>query len=150
MQTFDAIAGDVTIMSSRHDDVDFTQPYTESGLEMIVPIRSKVSNQPWLFLKPFTAKMWWLIAAITLYNGFVIWLIERRHCEHLRGSVVNQIGVVIWLAFMTLFTLRGKIPTFIVLVTIIMLVKHIIYCFINTLITRDLTLDIFGHRGQVT
>ncbi|KAL8189245.1 hypothetical protein R6Q57_028811 [Mikania cordata] len=106
-ERFDAIAGDVTIMSSRHDYVDFTQPYTESGLEMIVPVRSRLSNQPWLFLKPYTAKMWWFIAAITLYNGFIIWLIERYHCEHLRGSVVNQIGIIIWLAFTTLFTLRG-------------------------------------------
>ncbi|KAI3789559.1 hypothetical protein L2E82_02358 [Cichorium intybus] len=106
-EKFDAIAGDVTIVSRRHEYVDFTQPYTESGLEMIVPIRSKLSNQPWLFMKPFTAKMWWLIAAITIYNGFIIWLIERPHCDHLQGSIVNQIGIVIWLAFTTLFTLRG-------------------------------------------
>lgn len=112
MQRFDAIAGDVTIMSSRHEYVDFTQPYTESGLEMIVPVRSRLSNKPWLFMKPFTAKMWWLIAVVTLYNGFVIWLIERTHSEHLRGPVINQIGIVIWLAFTTLFTLRGKTTQF--------------------------------------
>ncbi|KAI7750408.1 hypothetical protein M8C21_013425 [Ambrosia artemisiifolia] len=74
-ERFDAIAGDVTIMSSRHEYVDFTQPYTES--------------------------------AVTLYNGYIIWLIERTHCEYLRGSFVQQIGIVIWLAFTTLFTLRG-------------------------------------------
>ncbi|KAK1416727.1 hypothetical protein QVD17_25843 [Tagetes erecta] len=106
-ERYDAIAGDVTIMSRRHEYVDFTQPYTESGLEMIVPVRSRLSNQPWLFMKPFTAQMWWLIAAITLYNGFIIWLIERAHCQYLRGSVINQIGIVIWLAFTTLFTLRA-------------------------------------------
>nr|KAJ0203647.1 hypothetical protein LSAT_V11C500274800 [Lactuca sativa] len=106
-EKFDAIAGDVTIVARRHEYVDFTQPYTESGLEMIVPIRSKLSNQPWLFMKPFTAQMWWLIAAITLYNGFIIWLIEKPHCKHLQGSIITQIGIVIWLAFTTLFTLRG-------------------------------------------
>ncbi|KAI3803509.1 hypothetical protein L1987_31661 [Smallanthus sonchifolius] len=106
-ERFDAIAGDVTIMSSRHEYVDFTQPYTESGLEMIVPVRSRISNQPWLFMKPFTAKMWWLIAAVILYNGYIIWLIERTHCRYLRGSIINQIGIIIWLAFTTLFTLRG-------------------------------------------
>nr|XP_043627197.1 glutamate receptor 2.8-like [Erigeron canadensis] len=106
-EKFDAVAGDVTIMESKHDYADFTQPYTESGLEMIVPVRSRLSNHPWLFMKPFTAQMWWLIAAITLYNGFVIWLIERTYCDYLQGSVINQIGIVIWLAFTTLFTLRG-------------------------------------------
>ncbi|XP_023771324.1 glutamate receptor 2.9 [Lactuca sativa] len=98
-EKFDAIAGDVTIVARRHDYVDFTQPYTESGLEMIVPNRSKLSNQPW-FMMPFTATMWWLIAAITLYNGFVIWLIERPRPNYLQGSII-------WLAFATLFTLRG-------------------------------------------
>ncbi|KAJ0530625.1 putative periplasmic binding protein-like I [Helianthus annuus] len=106
-ERFDAIAGDVTIMSSRHEYVDFTQPYTESGLEMIVPVKSRLSNQPWLFMKPFTAKMWWFIAAVTLYNGYIIWLIERTHCDYLRGSIIEQIGIIIWLAFATLFTLRG-------------------------------------------
>ncbi|KAJ0744352.1 putative solute-binding protein family 3/ domain of MltF [Helianthus annuus] len=98
---------DVAIRSSRLDYLDFTQPYTESGLEMVVPVKSKLSNQPWLFMKPFTAKMWWLIATITVYTGFIIWLIERAHCEYLRGSIINQVGIIIWLAFMTLFTLRG-------------------------------------------
>ncbi|XP_024980447.1 glutamate receptor 2.6-like [Cynara cardunculus var. scolymus] len=108
-EKFDAIAGDVTIVSRRHEYADFTQPYTESGLEMIVPIRSRLSNQPWLFMKPFTAKMWWLIAGITLYNGFIIWLIERTHCDYLQGSIITQIGIIIWLGFTTLFTLRGDV-----------------------------------------
>ncbi|KAL7599493.1 hypothetical protein Lser_V15G25070 [Lactuca serriola] len=106
-KNFDAIAGDVTILSDRHEFVDFTQPYTESGLEMIVPVRSRVSNQAWLFLKPFTPTMWWLIAGITLYNGFIIWLIEKNYVKDPRGSVINQVGVIIWLSFSTLFTLRG-------------------------------------------
>ncbi|PWA69700.1 ionotropic glutamate receptor, metazoa, Periplasmic binding protein-like I [Artemisia annua] len=104
---FDAVAGDVTIIEERYESVDFTQPYTESGLEIIVPVRSRLSNQAWLFLKPFTGKMWWLIGAVTLYNSFIIWLIERNHNEDLRGSIVTKIGIIIWLAFTTLFTLRG-------------------------------------------
>ncbi|KAI3774958.1 hypothetical protein L1987_49523 [Smallanthus sonchifolius] len=104
---FDAVAGDVTILSERHEFADFTQPYTESGLEMIVPVRSRLSNQPWLFLKPFTPTMWWITAAITIYNGFVIWLIERSHNKDLQGPIITQIGIILWLAFSTLFTLRG-------------------------------------------
>lgn len=101
------MAGDVMIASTRYEFADFTQPYTESGLEMIVPVRSTLANEEWLFMKPFTTDMWWFIAAITIYNGFIIWLIERDHCEDLQGSVITQIGIVIWLAFTTLFTLRG-------------------------------------------
>ncbi|KAJ0530630.1 putative periplasmic binding protein-like I [Helianthus annuus] len=104
---FDAVAGDVTITSKRHEHAHFTQPFTESGLEMIVPARSRLSNQAWLFLKPFTAKMWWITVAITLYNGFVIWFIERNHNKDLQGNIITQIGIILWLAFSTLFTLRG-------------------------------------------
>ncbi|XP_076882529.1 glutamate receptor 2.2-like [Bidens hawaiensis] len=107
LKNFDAVAGDVTILSERHEFADFTQPYTESGLEMIVPVKSRLSNQPWLFLKPFTAKMWLITAAITIYNGFIIWLIERNHNKDLQGSIINQIGIILWLAFSTFFTLRG-------------------------------------------
>ncbi|KAI3789558.1 hypothetical protein L2E82_02357 [Cichorium intybus] len=106
-ENFDAIAGDVTILSDRHELVDFTQPYTESGLEMIVPIRSRLSNRAWLFLKPFTAQMWWLIAGITVYNGFIVWLIEKQHNKDPCSSVRTEIGIILWLSFTTLFTLRG-------------------------------------------
>ncbi|XP_071704156.1 glutamate receptor 2.8-like [Rutidosis leptorrhynchoides] len=104
---FDAVAGDVTILSRRYKYADFTQPYTESGLQVIVRVRSTISNQKWLFMKPFTLNMWWLIAGVAIYNGFVIWLIERNHCDDLRGSAINQFGVIIWLAFTSLFSLRG-------------------------------------------
>ncbi|KAJ0700874.1 putative solute-binding protein family 3/ domain of MltF [Helianthus annuus] len=104
---FHAVAGDVTIISERLKYADFTQPFTESGLEMIVPARSRLSNQSWLFLKPFTAKMWWIKTTITLYNGFVIWFVERNHNKDLQGNIITQIGIILWLAFSTLFTLRG-------------------------------------------
>ncbi|KAL9998083.1 putative periplasmic binding protein-like I [Helianthus debilis subsp. tardiflorus] len=124
VKEFDAVAGDVTITEKRHEFVDFTQPYTESGLEMIVPVRSRLSNQPWLFLESFTIEMWWLIAAITTYNGFVIWLIERSHNKSLQGSnIITQIGIVFWLAFTSLLTLRGNLHT---LLSTIMFLKLLV------------------------
>ncbi|XP_076924199.1 glutamate receptor 2.2-like [Bidens hawaiensis] len=104
---FDAVAGDVTILEERYEFANFTQPYTESGLEMIVPVKPSISNESWLFLKPFSTTMWLITASITIYNGFVIWLIERNHNKDLQGTIITQIVIVIWLAFSTLFTLRG-------------------------------------------
>ncbi|KAL8110935.1 glutamate receptor 2.2-like [Apium graveolens] len=105
---FSAVAGDVTILEARHKYADFSQPYTESGMVLIVPIRSRLPSRMWLFMKPFTRKMWGLIVAITIYNGFTVWLIERNHNDEFRsGPVWNQIGTLYWLAFSTLFTLRG-------------------------------------------
>ncbi|KAL8110932.1 glutamate receptor 2.8-like [Apium graveolens] len=106
---FDVVAGDVTILEERHKFADFSQPYTESGMVLIVPIRSTLPNGMWLFLKPFTKEMWGVLVAITIYNGFAVWLIERNHNDEFRsGTVWNQIGALFWLAFSTLFTLRGE------------------------------------------
>ncbi|KAL6202144.1 hypothetical protein ACLB2K_025855 [Fragaria x ananassa] len=105
---FDAVVGDVAIVSRRYQYAEFTHPYSEAGLMMIVPVRFKICNKAWLFMKPFTQAMWALIVVINVYNGFVVWLIERNHCPELRGSLPNQIGTLIWLSFTTLFSLHGE------------------------------------------
>ncbi|EEF44026.1 LOW QUALITY PROTEIN: glutamate receptor 2.7 [Ricinus communis] len=107
LKEFDAVVGDVAIVSNRYQHAEFTHPYTETGLVKIIPTRP-TSCSAWLFLKPFTKLMWVLIAAINIYNGFVVWLIERNHCPELKGSIANQIGVLFWLSFTTLFSLHGE------------------------------------------
>ncbi|KAK3036299.1 hypothetical protein RJ639_031271 [Escallonia herrerae] len=105
---FDAVAADTMILASRLKYADFMQPYTESGLEMIVSLQPKMPAA-WVFMKPFTRSMWTLIAAITIYNGFVIWLVERNYCIELKGSSFDQIGILLCLAFTTLISLHGTI-----------------------------------------
>ncbi|KAF5478608.1 hypothetical protein F2P56_005151 [Juglans regia] len=108
LKKFDAVIGDIAIVSKRYQHAEFTIPYTESGLVMIVPARPQSSSdRAWLFMKPFTKAMWVLIGAITVYNGFVIWLIERKHCPEFKGSGLNQMGTLLSLAFTTLFSLHG-------------------------------------------
>ncbi|XP_028236800.1 glutamate receptor 2.7-like [Glycine soja] len=79
LKNYDAVVGDVSIVSTRYEYASFTQPYTETGLMMIVPIKSKTGDRTWLFMKPFTKRMWILILFIIVYNGFVVWIIERNH-----------------------------------------------------------------------
>ncbi|KAM6550383.1 hypothetical protein CsatB_000191 [Cannabis sativa] len=108
LKEFDAVVGDVAIVANRYEYAEFTLPYTQSGLVMIVPVRSKTSNRAWLFLKPFTMSMWLLIVLVNIYNGFVVWLIERNHCPQIKNSSIpDQIGTLFWLAFSTLFSLHG-------------------------------------------
>lgn len=103
------MVGDVAIVAKRFRHAAFTQPYTESGLVMIVPvrIRPQTNNRGFLFMKPFTKAMWALVGAIIVYNGFVVWLIERNHNHELKGSASNQIGALLCLAFTSLFSLHG-------------------------------------------
>ena len=53
--------------------------------------------------------MWVLIVTINVYNGFVIWFIERDNNPELKGSVLNQLGTLMWLAFRTLFSIHGTV-----------------------------------------
>ncbi|KAK3198793.1 hypothetical protein Dsin_022208 [Dipteronia sinensis] len=105
---FDAAVGDIAIVSRRLEYAEFTHPYTQPGLVMVVPARRSGSNKAWQFMKPFTTSMWIITGVVTIYNGFVVWLIERNHSSELRGSPLNQIGTLIWLSFSTLFSLHGE------------------------------------------
>jgi hypothetical protein len=100
-------------VANRYKHAEFTHPYTESGLVMIVPVQSKTCNKASLFLKPFTKAMWVLIGAINVYNGFVVWLIERHHWPMLKGSALNQMLTLLCLSFTTLFSLKGNIKSFV-------------------------------------
>lgn len=108
MQNFDAVVGDVTILSYRYEYADFTQPYTDPGIVMIVPIKEKGGQRAWLFMKPFTKTMWVLIVVMVIYNGFVLWMLERKHCPELKDSVLKQTGTMCWVSFNTLISLHGN------------------------------------------
>lgn len=108
VQKYDAVVGDVAIVSTRYEYATFSQPYTDPGVVMIVPVQSKAGNRAWLFLKPFTKLMWILIFVFIVYNGFVVWVIERNHRPELKGPVLHQTTTILWLAFISLFTLNGN------------------------------------------
>ncbi|KAJ0985058.1 hypothetical protein J5N97_003414 [Dioscorea zingiberensis] len=57
LQRYDAVVGDTTIIANRSLYVDFTLPYTESGVSMIVPIKEDKRNM-WIFLEPLTTDLW--------------------------------------------------------------------------------------------
>ncbi|KAJ0725876.1 putative solute-binding protein family 3/ domain of MltF [Helianthus annuus] len=101
-QNFDAVIGDVSVVSSRYQYAEFTHPFTETGLMMVVPITSY--HQQWLFVKPFTFGMWIITILFNIYNALVIYLIERKHSPELQGSVMNQTGILLSLAFTRTFS----------------------------------------------
>ncbi|XP_057952941.1 glutamate receptor 2.7-like isoform X2 [Malania oleifera] len=101
-KTFDAAVGDVTILAERMEFVEFTQPFSESGLLMIVPVKSK-SHEEWIFLKPFTMEMWAVTAAILIYTMFVVWFLEHRTNPDFRGRWNDQLGTALWFTFSSLF-----------------------------------------------
>ncbi|XP_077251171.1 glutamate receptor 2.5-like [Tasmannia lanceolata] len=107
LKVFDAVVGDTAIVANRCQYVEFSQPYSESGVVLVVLTEPK-EGKAWIFLKPLTKKMWALTGAIILYNGVIVWLIEREDNEQLGGSFCDQIGKLMWVSFNTLFSIQGE------------------------------------------
>ncbi|KAK6927704.1 Receptor, ligand binding region [Dillenia turbinata] len=108
LQKFDAVAGDVTIIANRSLYVDFTMPYTESGVTMIVPIRDQRSKNAWVFLKPLTRDLWVTTGCFFIFIGFVIWLLEHRVNDDFRDEkVVNNLArfvLIVWIFVVLILT----------------------------------------------
>ncbi|KAL5557358.1 hypothetical protein UlMin_039594 [Ulmus minor] len=99
---YDAVVGDITITTSRTKIVDFTQPYIESGLVVVAPVR-KLNSSAWAFLRPFTPMMWSVTGFFFLIVGVVVWILERRTNEDFRGPPRKQLVTIMWFSFSTLF-----------------------------------------------
>ncbi|PIN03071.1 hypothetical protein CDL12_24409 [Handroanthus impetiginosus] len=99
---YDAVAGDVTIVANRSQFVDFTLPFTESGVSMVVPIKDYKSKNAWVFLKPLTWELWLTSFCSFVFLGFLIWILEHRINEDFRGPPWHQVGMIFWFAFSTM------------------------------------------------
>ncbi|KAH6804275.1 glutamate receptor 2 [Perilla frutescens var. frutescens] len=99
---YDAVVGDIAIVTNRTKIVDFTQPYIESGLVVVAPVR-KLYSSPWAFMRPFTPLMWGVTAAFFLIVGVVIWILEHRINDEFRGPPKRQAITILWFGFSTMF-----------------------------------------------
>ncbi|TVU09626.1 hypothetical protein EJB05_43112, partial [Eragrostis curvula] len=110
LKEYDAIVGDITILANRSLYVDFTLPYTESGVRMLVPVRDRRQKTEWTFLKPLAADLWLATGAFFVLTGFVVWFIEHRTNQEFRGPPTSQIGSIFYFSFSTLvFAHRERI-----------------------------------------
>ncbi|CAN1327321.1 Glutamate receptor 2.7 [Linum perenne] len=105
-QTFDAAVGDLTILAERYQYVDFTQPFTESGLSTIV--RSSPDDSPWMFTKPFDFQMWTMCLALLLYTIVVVWFMEHNSNPEFQGPWNAQLGTALWFIFCSLFFVQRE------------------------------------------
>ncbi|KAH7568902.1 hypothetical protein JRO89_XS06G0070100 [Xanthoceras sorbifolium] len=100
-KTYDAVVGDVTIRPNRTKIVEFTEPYTESALSMVVPVKSEESAL--MFLRPFTWRMWVVTGAILIYTMLIVWLLENKQNPEFNGPLPDQISTALWFTFSSLF-----------------------------------------------
>ncbi|RDX77751.1 Glutamate receptor 2.5, partial [Mucuna pruriens] len=75
---YDVVVGDVTILANRSNFVDFTLPYTASGVQMLVPVQHGRQQTVWIFVKPFSWDLWLSIVMISTFIGVAILIMERN------------------------------------------------------------------------
>ncbi|CAB4262219.1 unnamed protein product [Prunus armeniaca] len=98
-EKFDAVVGDTTIVGNRTSYVDFTLPYFESGIRMVVKVKDNERKNIWIFLKP----LWLTSAGAFIFTGIVIWILEHRiNTEFGDGSRKQQLATTLWFSFSTL------------------------------------------------
>ncbi|XXG51736.1 hypothetical protein AAC387_Pa03g0242 [Persea americana] len=102
LQKINGVVGDTTIIANRSLYVDFTLPYTESGVSMIVPIKGDQRKNAWIFLKPLSRNLWLTTWAAFVITGIVVWLLEHRVNKEFRGPRSQQFGISFWYSFSSL------------------------------------------------
>ncbi|KAL4577794.1 hypothetical protein LXL04_013908 [Taraxacum kok-saghyz] len=134
---FDAVVGDITITTNRTRIADFTQPFIESGLVVVVPVR-RSSSSTWAFLKPFSPLMWFVSLLFFLIVGAVVWILEHRVNDEFRGPPKRQLVTVLWFSFSTLFSSHRE-NTLSTLGRIVLILWLFVVLIINSSYTASLT-----------
>ncbi|XP_021275361.1 glutamate receptor 3.2 isoform X1 [Herrania umbratica] len=134
---FDGVVGDIAIVTNRTKIVDFTQPYVESGLVVVAPVK-KISSSPWSFSRPFTPLMWAVTAAFFLIVGAVVWILEHRINDEFRGPPKQQIVTILWFSFSTMFFAHRE-NTVSSLGRLILIIWLFVVLIINSSYTASLT-----------
>ncbi|KAK8683103.1 hypothetical protein V6N13_039171 [Hibiscus sabdariffa] len=91
----DAAVGDVSIVASRSNCVDFTLPYLESGVAMLIKVGNDGPKDVWIFLKPLSWDLWLVIIGISIFIGIVVRVLEPRENTEFNGSPRNQLSKIL-------------------------------------------------------
>ncbi|CAJ1930688.1 unnamed protein product [Sphenostylis stenocarpa] len=134
---FDGAVGDIAITTERTRMVDFTQPYVESGLVVVAPVRRAESNAL-AFLAPFTPRMWCVTAVFFILVGAVVWILEHRVNDEFRGPPKKQVVTILWFSFSTMFFSHRE-NTVSTLGRVVLIIWLFVVLIINSSYTASLT-----------
>ncbi|XP_019088116.1 PREDICTED: glutamate receptor 2.1 [Camelina sativa] len=110
---YDAVVADTTISANRSMYVDFSLPYTPSGVGLVVPVKDSVKRSSTIFLMPLTLELW-LISLLSFFIiGLVVWVLEHRVNPDFDGPGKYQISTIFWFAFsIMVFAPRERVLSF--------------------------------------
>ncbi|XAR61891.1 hypothetical protein NMG60_11016436 [Bertholletia excelsa] len=103
-KSLDAAVGDISVMADRYEQVEFSQPYMESTLVMVVAAQPDKTKEIWMFMNAFKVEMWLLTPMLQVFTGTVVWLIERaENNKDFEGPFLHRIGTILWFSITLLF-----------------------------------------------
>src|SRR6516164_8132682 len=94
----DAAIAAITITKEREAVIDFTQPYFDSGLQILVHAEGNshlldvFDSIPWATLGAILGAF----VAMMFVMANVLWVVERRTNEHFRKGYLKSIGEGLW------------------------------------------------------
>lgn len=91
--------------------MDFTLPFRESGISVVVPVKDDDRKNAWIFLKPLTSELWITTGAFFIFIGFVVWVLEHHVNEEFQGPKRKQVGMIFWFSFSTPVFAHSKMLT---------------------------------------
>ncbi|CAI9777771.1 unnamed protein product [Fraxinus pennsylvanica] len=96
-KSLDAAVADMNILDDRYDYADFSQPYMDSQIVMVVPAKNDLEWQRFIAVTAFEWKLWVVMAASSLITGAIIYLNEYVNDNPEFGNSFPQIiGSMIW------------------------------------------------------
>lgn len=134
---FDAVVGDIAIVTNRTKIVDFTQPYVSSGLVIVAPFK-KENTGAWAFLRPFSGRMWIVTGSFFLVVGIVVWILEHRINDDFRGPPKHQVITILWFSLSTLFFAHRE-NTVSTLGRLVLIIWLFVVLIVNSSYTASLT-----------
>ncbi|XP_015878053.3 glutamate receptor 2.8-like [Ziziphus jujuba] len=108
LQKYDAVVADTTINANRTTYVDFTLPYNESGVSMVVKVKDKNVQDIWSFFKPLKWDLWLTFGAAFFFTGFLVWIIEHRTNAEFRGPPRQQLKKIFLFSFLAPVFAHGE------------------------------------------
>nr|XP_043612338.1 glutamate receptor 3.1-like [Erigeron canadensis] len=133
----DAAVGDITILTNRTKTVDFTEPYMESALVVVVHVH-KPHSSSWAYLQAFSLPLWGVFVLLFFFFGAVVWILEHRYNDEFRGTPKKQIGTVLWFTYSTMFYVHRE-NTVSTLGRVVVVIWLFIVYFVNSSYTASLT-----------
>jgi ABC-type amino acid transport substrate-binding protein len=96
--TADAAIAAITITKERDRTVDFTQPYFDSGLQILVKaeggnrLRDAFDSMPWATIGAILGAF----VVVMFVMAHVVWIVERRADERFRRGYLKGVGEGLW------------------------------------------------------